>query len=56
MPDLRQRVAYTVMFLRMTEKEILELAEHTPEVGRELQHIADALNGEANDLAKHVSE
>jgi hypothetical protein len=54
--DLRQRVAYTVMFLRMTEKEMRELAGHTPDVGRELQHIADALNGEANDLAKHVSE
>ena len=56
MADLRQRVAYTLMFLRMTEKEMRELAENTPEVGRELQHIADALNGEANDLAKHVSE
>jgi hypothetical protein len=55
-PDLASRVAYTVMFLRMTEKEMRELAEHTPEVGRELQYIADALNGEANDLAKLVSE
>jgi hypothetical protein len=56
MSDLRQRVAYTVMFLRMTEKEMRELAARNPEVGRELQHIADALNGEANDLAKHISE
>ena len=55
MPDLASRVAYTLMFLRMTEKEMRGLAEHTPEIGRELQHIADALNGEANDLAKHLS-
>jgi hypothetical protein len=55
-PDLRQRVAYTVMFLRMAETEMRELAERTPEVGRELQHIADALNAEANDLAKLVSD
>ena len=54
--DLHHRVGYTVMFLRMAEREMRELAEHTPEVGRELRHIADALNGEANDLAKLVSE
>ena len=42
--------------LRMTEKEMRELAEQTPEVGRELQHIADALNGAANDLARHLRE
>jgi hypothetical protein len=54
--DLPKRVGYTVMFLRMTETEVRELAKHTPEIGRELQHIADALNAEANGLAKHVSE
>ena len=56
MKDLRERVNYTVMFLRMAEKEMRGLAERTPEVGRELQHIADALNREANDVAKHVGE
>ena len=56
MGDLQSRVRYTLMFLRMSEKEMRELAEHTPEIGRELQHIADALSGEANDLAKLVSE
>ena len=56
MSNLPQRVGYTVMFLRMTETEVRELAENTPDIGRELQHIADALNAEANDLAKHVSE
>ena len=56
MNDLPSRVGYTVMFLRMTETEMRELVEHAPEIGRELQHIADALNGEATDLAKHVSE
>ena len=53
---LPQRVGYTLMFLRMTEKEMRELAERTPDIGRELQHIADALNAEAKDLAKHVSQ
>jgi hypothetical protein len=47
MNNLPSRVAYTVMFLRMAETEMRELAEHTPEIGRELQHIAEALNGEA---------
>ena len=56
MSDLPRRVGYAVMFLRMAEKEMRELAARNPEVGRELQHIADALNGEANDLTKHVSE
>ena len=40
----------------MAEMEMRGLAQNTPEIGRELQHIADALNGEATDLAKHVSE
>ena len=56
MIDLPERVGYAVMFLRMTEKEMPELAENTPEIARELQHIADALNGEANDLTKLVSK
>jgi hypothetical protein len=56
MSDLRQRASYTVMFLRMAEKQTRELAERTPEIARELHHIADALNGEANDLTKHISE
>jgi hypothetical protein len=56
MRDLSRRAGYTVMFLRMTEKEMRELAVRNPEIGRELQHIADALNGEASDLAKLVSD
>jgi hypothetical protein len=51
--DLPSRAGYTIMFLRMAETEMRELAEHNPDIRRELQHIADALNGEANDLAKH---
>ena len=30
MSDLPRRLGYTVMFLRMTAKEMLELAERTP--------------------------
>jgi hypothetical protein len=36
MSDLPRRVGYTVMFLRMTATEMLELAEHTPDIVREL--------------------
>lgn len=56
MSDLPDRVGYTVVFLRMAETEMRKLAEHIPDIGRELQHIADALNAEANDLAKRVIE
>jgi len=54
--DLRDRVGYTVMFLRMTEKEIRKLAEDTPEISRELGTIADQLHAEARDLAGHTKE
>ena len=54
--DLRDRVGYTVMFLRMTEKEIRKLAENTPEISRELGTIADQLHAEARDLAGHTKE
>ena len=48
MTDLRQRVAYTLMFLRITEKEVRELAENTPEVGRELQLNRTEFSGGSN--------
>ena len=56
MSDRLNRVGYTVMFLRMTEKEIRELAEHTPEIARELGQIAEQLQVEADSLTGHVSE
>ena len=56
MSDRLNRVGYTVMFLRMTEKEIRKLAEHTPEIARELGQIAAQLQVEADSLTGHVSE
>jgi hypothetical protein len=55
MSDLLQRVGYTVMFLRMTATEMLELAEHTPEIARELGHIAEQVQAEADALARHLA-
>jgi hypothetical protein len=55
-PDLRQRVAYAVMFLRAAEKEMRELAETTPEIARELGTIADQFHAEADDLARPIAE
>jgi len=54
--DLLERVGYAVMFLRMAEKEMGELAETTPEIARELGTIADQFHAEANDLARHIVE
>jgi hypothetical protein len=51
MSDLPRRLGYTVMFLRMTAKEMLELAERTPDIARELRHIAEQVQAEADALA-----
>ena len=56
MIDLPERVGYAVMFLRMAEKEMRELAETTPEIARELGTIAEQFHAEANDLAHHIAE
>ena len=56
MSDLSQRVGYTVMFLQMTVREMHELAEATPEIARELGHIAEQVQVEADSLAEHISE
>jgi hypothetical protein len=52
--DLLERVGYAVMFLRMAEKEMGELAETTPEIARELGTIADQFHAEADDLEVKV--
>jgi hypothetical protein len=56
MSDLRQRVRYTVMFLRVAGGEMRKLAEDTPEIARELLQIAEQLHGEAEGLTKRLSE
>ena len=44
------------MFLRMTATEMRKLAEHTPDIARELQDIAEQVQIEADSLAGHISE
>jgi hypothetical protein len=56
MSDLPERVGYTVMFLRMAATQMFELAEVTPEIARELRHIAEQVQGEADSLAGHIAE
>jgi nitric oxide reductase activation protein len=48
MSDLTKRVGYTVMFLQMTATEMHKLAEATPEIARELGHIAEQVQVEAD--------
>ena len=52
--DLPERVGYTVMFLRMAAAEARKLAEHTPEIARELGHIAEQAQVEADSLAGYT--
>lgn len=56
MSDLPERVGYTVMLLRMTATEMRKLAENTPEIARELRHIAEQVQGEAESLVGYVAE
>jgi methyl-accepting chemotaxis protein len=56
MSDLPGRVGYTVMFCRMTATEMRKLAENTPEIARELRHIAEQVQAEAESLVGHIAE
>ena len=56
MSDLPDRVAYAVMFLRMTSTEMRKLADNTPEIARELSQIAEQVQVEADSLAGCISE
>jgi len=44
------------MFLRMTATEMHKLAEHNPEIARELRHMAEQVQGEADSLVGHIGE
>ena len=52
----RSRMSYTVTFLRMAAAEMHKLADNIPEIARELRHVADALQGEADDLVGHFRD
>ena len=41
---------HTSTFLRMAAKQLRELANSSPEIARELHHIADRLEAEASDM------
>jgi hypothetical protein len=53
---LPERLGYTVMFLRMTATEMHKLAEQNPEIARELRHMAEQVQGEADSLVGHIGE
>lgn len=44
------------MFLRMTATEMRELAEATPEIARELQHVAEQAQVEADSRTRDIRE
>jgi hypothetical protein len=41
---------HTSTFLRMAAIQLRELADSSPEIARELHHIADQLEAEASDM------
>jgi len=43
----------TIMFLRMAAIELRKLAENAPEIRDQLVNMAEQLEAEADDLAKH---
>jgi hypothetical protein len=55
MIELLQRVLYTHAFLRMAAIELSRIAERAPDVSLELRHVAQKLEAEAEDLARHYS-
>ena len=46
----QRRVAHTAAFLRMAAIELQNIAEHEPHLAFELQHIADRLEAEGDQL------
>ena len=56
MSNLPDRVSFTITFLRMAMTQMRELAQDTPEVARELGHIADQLHVEADSLSRHIAQ
>ena len=51
MIELVRRVKSTQVFLRMAVIELRRIAEHAPDIAIELQHVAQQLEAEAEDLA-----
>lgn len=49
---LLRAVDNTIRFLRMSAIELRRLAERAPDIAAELQHIADQLDADANDLER----
>jgi len=49
---LLRAVDNTVRFLRMSAIELRRIAGRAPDIATELQHIADQLDADANDLER----
>lgn len=47
------RSGNTIMFLRMAAIELRKLAESAPEIRDQLLNMAEQLEAEADDLARH---
>ena len=54
--ELIPRVRDTQVFLRMTAIELRRIAEQAPDIAVELRHVAQQLEAEAEDLARHDTE
>ena len=53
--ELIQRLRDTQVFLRMAVIELRRIAEQAPDITVELQHMAEKLEAEAEDLACFTS-
>jgi hypothetical protein len=49
--ELGRRVQHTQIFLRMAALELRRIAEQAPDVAVQLQHVAQQLEAEEEDLA-----
>lgn len=54
--ELVRRARDTQTFLRMTAIELRRMAERSPDIASELDHIARQLEADADELAANTSE
>jgi hypothetical protein len=53
--EIRRSLRHEIAFLRMAAVELRRIAERAPEVGRELRHMADQFELDAEELAKRFA-
>jgi hypothetical protein len=54
--ELVRRVSETRSFLKMAAIELIRIAERAPDIAIELRHVAQQLEAEMEDLARHDTE